>query len=142
MTGLIRDFRDLIIWQKAIALAKEIYTMTKKLPADERFGLTSQIRRAVVSISSNVAEGHTRQGREFAHFLSIARGSLAETESLLFLAAEIGYLSPEDTKRALNLAQQIRRMAAKITDAINSRRPPKKPPESDKLPESPEHPEA
>ncbi|MGL6096524.1 MAG: four helix bundle protein [Fimbriiglobus sp.] len=75
----IRDFRDLLIWQKAIEYARQIYTLTKGFPRDERFGLTNQVRRAAVSVSSNIAEGHARQGREFPHFLSIARGSLAET---------------------------------------------------------------
>ncbi|HEY0007805.1 MAG TPA: four helix bundle protein, partial [Tepidisphaeraceae bacterium] len=85
----IRDFRDLVVWQKAIALAKAVYVLTRSFPADERFGLTNQVRRASVSVSSNIAEGHARSGREFRPFLSIARGSAAEVESQLLLAVEL-----------------------------------------------------
>ena len=65
MVEAIRGFRDLVVWQKGITLAKEVYRLTRKFPGDERFGLVLQVRRAVVSISSNIAEGHARQGREF-----------------------------------------------------------------------------
>lgn len=119
MSENIRDFRDLIIWRKAISFAKEIYGLTKCFPRDERFGLTSQIRRASVSVSSNIAEGHARQGREFAHFLSVARGSLAEAESQLLLAVELGYLSQEKTTLALSLASEIRRMAIALSKNLN-----------------------
>jgi four helix bundle protein len=125
MSDSIRDFKDLIVWRKAIAFAKEVYTLTKCFPRDERFGLTSQLRRAAVSVSSNIAEGHARQGREFAHFLSIARGSLAEVESQLLLAVELGYLRPEQLAEVFALACEIRRMAvalaAKITNVIARR---------------------
>ena len=89
MSEGIKSFRDLLVWQKAIQFAKEVYKVTCGFPRDERFGLTSQLRRAAVSVSSNIAEGHARQGREFRHFLSIARGSLAEAESQLLLAVEL-----------------------------------------------------
>ena len=81
MSKEIQSFRDLKVWQKAIGLAKDVYVLTRKFPADERFGLTAQVRRAVVSVSSNIAEGHARQGREFSNFLSISRGSLAESKA-------------------------------------------------------------
>jgi four helix bundle protein len=115
MSESIRSFRDLVIWQKAIQLAKEVYTLTRAFPREELFGLTSQLRRAVVSVSSNIAEGHARQGREFKHFLSIARGSLAEVESQLSLAVELGYLKLDALADVLGLASEIRRMAASLT---------------------------
>lgn len=115
----IRSFRDLIIWQKAISFAKDVYVLTRTFPADEQFGLTSQLRRAAVSVSSNVAEGHARQGREFAHFLSVARGSLAECESQLFLAAELGFLPPDAAGPALSLATEIHKMAASLAGKLH-----------------------
>jgi four helix bundle protein len=117
----IRDFRDLIVWQRAIVLATEIYRLTRAFPRDEIYGLTSQLRRAAVSVSSNIAEGHARQGREFVHFLSMARGSLAEVESQLILAVELGYLAPDDIKNAEALATETRRMAAALSRKL---RPP------------------
>jgi four helix bundle protein len=95
------------------------FHLTRCFPKDERFGPTSQVRRAAVSVSSNIAEGHTRQGREFAHFLSVAHGSLAEVESQLLLAVELEYLPLEKTCTALSLASEIRRMAIALTKNLN-----------------------
>ncbi len=119
MDAGIRDFRDLIVWQKSIQLAKEVYQLTRRFPAEERFGLTAQVRRAIVSVSSNIAEGHTRQGREFAHFLSIARGSLAEVESQLFLAVELQYLDATDLSLVSSLASEIRLMAIALARRVS-----------------------
>ncbi len=114
----IRTFRDLLVWQKAIKLAKAIYQITRTFPTDEKFGLTLQLRRAAVSVSSNFAEGHARQGREFAHFLSIARGSTAEIESQLFLAAELGFVTPQAIESIICLAGEIHRMAASLKEKL------------------------
>jgi len=119
MAETIRDFRDLVVWQKAIALAKEVYRLTRGFPGDERFGLTIQVRRAVVSVSSNIAEGHARQGREFGSYLSIARGSLAEVESQLLLAVELGYLRSLDLTVILDLAAEIRRMCVSLARKVS-----------------------
>src|SRR5437773_10676809 len=100
----IRDFTDLLVWQKAIAVGKLVYELTTRFPTEERFGLTAQIRKAVVSVSSNIAEGHARQGREFAYFLGIARGSLAETESQLLFAVAIGYIRADDVEPIRTMA--------------------------------------
>lgn len=109
------------MWQKAIVLAKEVYQQTARFPADERFGLTSQIRRAAVSVSSNIAEGHARQGREFANFLSIAYGSLAEVESQFLLAVELGYLPLADLDDARALISELRRMLTTLRSKIVAR---------------------
>ncbi len=93
--------------------------LTRAFPADERFGLTSQLRRAAVSVSSNIAEGHARQGREFAHFLSIARGSLAECQSQLCLAVELGFLTAESTAACHALAVEVHKMAAALTNKLH-----------------------
>lgn len=87
-------FKNLTVWQKAIALVTRIYVTTQLFPREELYGLTSQIRRAAVSIPSNIAEGQARHtSREFRHFLSIAKGSLAELETQLIIAENLGYLT-------------------------------------------------
>jgi four helix bundle protein len=92
----VRSYRDLIAWQKAIELVTEIYSATRIFPDRERFGLTSQLRRAAVPIPSNVAEGQGRQSTgEFKQFLGHARGSLLEVETQIFIAKNLGYLSEE-----------------------------------------------
>jgi four helix bundle protein len=118
MSEAIRDFTDLLVWQKAIQLGKLVYQLTKRFPQEERFGLTSQIRRASVSVASNIAEGHARQGKEFRYFLSIARGSLAETESQLLFAVEIGYLTTEDIQPIRALASELHRMIAGLVNKL------------------------
>ena len=86
----VKTFRDLVAWQKAMELAKEIYRVTAAMPETERFGLTAQMRRAAVSIPSNIAEGYGRGGRtEYLRYLRIARGSLMELQTQLLLAAEL-----------------------------------------------------
>lgn len=89
----IKTFRDLIAWQKGMQLAKEVYKATSLMPDNERFGLTSQMRRAAVSIPSNIAEGYARQSlTDYVRFLKIARGSLAELQTQLLLAEELGFI--------------------------------------------------
>jgi len=90
----IRHFKDLIVWRKGMDLAKKVYEVTATFPADERFGMVSQMRRCAVSIPSNIAEGQARSSTgEFKHFLGIARGSLAELETQSQLAKELGFLN-------------------------------------------------
>jgi len=92
----MRDFKELEIWQIARELNKIIYELTKSFPREEIYGLTSQIRRATVSISSNIAEGCGRRtNKELVYFLHNAMGSLKEVESQIFLALDLGYLSNE-----------------------------------------------
>ena len=107
----IRDFKELIVWQKAMKLAAEIYRITKKLPKDELYGLTNQLRRAAVSIPSNIAEGNGRDSsKEYTRFLLIARGSRAEVETQLLLCVELGYLEEADIKIALDLSTEVAKM--------------------------------
>ena len=89
----VKTLRDLIAWQKAMALAKEVYRATTRMPDSEKFGLTSQMRRAAVSIPSNIAEGHGRQSRtDYIRFLRTARGSLMELQTQLILAMELNFI--------------------------------------------------
>jgi len=95
----IRGFQDLVVWQKAVALTVQIYQITKGFPREELYGLTSQIRRAAVSIPSNIAEGQGRGSQSaFASHLDIAIGSASELETQLTIAEKIGYLSGEQSK--------------------------------------------
>jgi four helix bundle protein len=104
MSG-IRSHRDLKIWQRSMALAQQVYIASNQFPDSEKFGLTSQVRRASVSVPSNIAEGYYRNSaKDYAHFLSIARGSLMEIETQLDLACRFSYFSME---RFETLAQEI-----------------------------------
>ena len=90
-------FKNLIVWQKAMELVRAVYALSKAFPADERYALTDQLRRAVVSIPSNIAEGNGRASNaEYGHFLSIARGSLYETMTQLQIAVDLGYIPALD----------------------------------------------
>ena len=89
-----KGFRDLVAWQRSMEVAAAVYNLTRDWPAEERFGLTSQIRRAAVSIPSNIAEGQGRTGsKQLAQALSVAHGSLCEVETQLLLAQELGYVT-------------------------------------------------
>ncbi len=93
--GEIKTFRDLIAWQKSMQLAKEVYKATAAMPDSERFGLTAQMRRAAVSIPSNIAEGHGRQSLpDYIRFLKTSRGSLMELQTQLLLAQDLGFIRP------------------------------------------------
>jgi four helix bundle protein len=96
----MRGHRDLVAWQKAMALTKQIYLLTNEFQKHELYGLTSQLRRAAVSVPSNLAEGAARNSkREFGYFVGIARGSLAEIETQVELAVSLGYMSEESAKQ-------------------------------------------
>jgi four helix bundle protein len=101
-TAKIRSYRDLIAWQKAMSLVKEVYASTAAFPKSEIYGLTSQLRRASLSIPSNIAEGHGRAtSGEFVQFLGQARGSLCEVETQIILAYELSYISLEKQQALL-----------------------------------------
>ncbi len=106
------DIENLQIWQLGVTLAKDIYLLTEKFPKSELYGLTDQIRRAAVSIPSNIAEGKGRStAKDFVHFLNTARGSLYELTTQLYIAREIGYLTEQDfsllIKRIEDLSHKI-----------------------------------
>jgi four helix bundle protein len=102
------SYRDLIAWKKAMAFVREIYRMTAAFPKEEIFGLTSQVRRAAVSIPSNIAEGKGRYSqRDFLHFLMQARGSVNEVETQLLIAQDLGYLAEEQTNELLRQSQEV-----------------------------------
>ena len=103
-------FTDLVVWQRAMELVQQVYVLSKKFPADERYALTDQLRRAVVSIPSNIAEGSGRSSNaDYAHFLSIARGSLYETMTQLRIAIDLGYI-PELSEDINSKIDEVGRM--------------------------------
>lgn len=105
------SYRDLIVWQKSVDFVLAIYEATKKFPREELYGLTSQMRRAAVSIPSNIAEGQGRSfAREFDHFLSNALASLAEIETQVTISAKLKLISEGDEQRLLGQAGEIGRM--------------------------------
>jgi len=105
----LSDYKELEAWQIAMDLAQEVYRLTRDFPKEEIYGLTNQIRRAAVSIPSNLAEGAARAGnKEFLHFLHVARGSASELETQLFLAIKLGYL--RDSVDLLALLSSTRRL--------------------------------
>ncbi|MBQ7454263.1 MAG: four helix bundle protein [Selenomonadaceae bacterium] len=107
----VSDYRDLVVWQKSMDLTVEIYRLTKNLPKDELYGLTNQLRRAAISIPSNIAEGSARLStKEYLRFLSIARGSKVEIETQLLLCVKLGYLQQSDMDNALNLCTEVGKM--------------------------------
>lgn len=108
---MIKDYKDLIVWQKAMGLVVELYALVKHLPKEEMYALSSQIRRAAISIPSNIAEGQARNStKEFIQFLAIAKGSKAEIETQLLLCVKIGYLNEEQIEPAMNTLTEIGKM--------------------------------
>jgi four helix bundle protein len=105
---MVKDYKDLQVWQKSMALALQVYELTAHFPKEEVYGLTSQVRRFAVSIPSNIAEGSSRSGtKEFLQFLSIARGSAAELETQIILASQLGYCTEADIFSDLTSVRQM-----------------------------------
>ncbi|MGH9397757.1 MAG: four helix bundle protein [Terriglobia bacterium] len=118
---LARGYKDLIVWQKGMALAKQIYQITQAFPGPERFGLISQMRRAAVSIPSNIAEGQARHTtKEFIQFISHAEGSVAELDTQLILASGIGYCLESEVQETLGLLEEIRKMLNSLRRKLES----------------------
>jgi four helix bundle protein len=118
------SYRELIVWQKARALAVQIYRQTEKFPKSEIYGITSQLRRAAVSVTSNIAEG---QGRlttgEFQQFLGHSRGSLLELDSQLAIASDLGYLPPGQYEALEHQTYQVLGLINRLLDSLrNSKR--------------------
>jgi four helix bundle protein len=113
-----KNYRELIVWQDGIKLAKAVYKLTEKFPKHENYALADQIRRAAVSVPSNIAEGQARKSPgDFRRFLHIALGSMAEVDTQLILAQEFGYLSKSDIEP---LDEQIQMLRKKLYALINS----------------------
>lgn len=117
---MAESYKDLKVWQKSMDLAVEIYSLVRRLPKEEQYSLADQMRRAVVSIPSNIAEGKNRNSlKEFKQFLSIARGSVAELETQLILCNKINYLTEEETENAVKMCQEVGRMLYGLISSLS-----------------------
>ena len=121
----VQGYRDLLVWQKSMALAKDIYKITTTFPAEEKFGLISQMRRAAVSVPSNIAEGQARNTTgEFVQFISHAEGSLAELDTQLTLAVELNFISTEKAQPGMETIAELRRMLNGLRRSVTGQSPP------------------
>lgn len=117
----MHNLKELNIWKKAIALAQKVYKATKKLPKEEKFGLTSQMRRASVSVPSNIAEGAGRNSdKEFIHFLGIANGSSYELQTQVIIASELNFFDKETTDILLKSIEEIQKMNRGLQNKLKS----------------------
>jgi four helix bundle protein len=117
--GRTRHFRDLVVWKKAMELAKAIYRETEAMPKSEMFGLQSQMRRASISIPSNIAEGHGRlSDGHFRQFLATARGSLFELQTQMELAKDLNYLSEDTAGSLMTQSEEVARMINGLLAAL------------------------
>lgn len=108
---ITQSYRDLIVWQKGIDLVKKIYLITQKFPEEEKYGLVSQMRRAAISIPSNIAEGQARRTTgEFIQFISIAEGSTAELDTQIIVGIELNYIPKEQVQDIFALLSEIKKM--------------------------------
>lgn len=116
-----KSYRELIVWQKAMALARNVYTLTETLPAREAYGLVNQMRRAAVSIASNIAEGYGRlTDQQFRHFLGNARGSLYEMQTQAELAIDLGYLEKERGGKLIEQGWEVARILNGLLSSLSS----------------------
>jgi len=117
-----RSYRDLVEWQKAMKFVTAIYEVTQRFPSEERYSLTNQLRRASVSVPSNIAEGQARfSQKEFHHFLSMARGSLVEIETQLLIARNLKYVQPAKAEYLLATADELGRILNGLISSIKNR---------------------
>lgn len=115
------NYRGLIAWQKADKLAVEVYKATSSFPREEQYGVTSQLRRAILSVPLNLVEGYARGGKtEFARFIDIAVGSVSEAKYLIEFAEKIGYIGT-DAKRLYGLAEEVSKILWSLKKSVKSR---------------------
>ena len=115
-----RHYRDLVAWQRSMELAREVYKATEALPKTETYGLQSQLRRAAVSVPSNIAEGHGRlNDGHFRQFLAHARGSLFEIQTQLELSADFGLLEKEQTRKLIEMSEEIARIINGLLSSLD-----------------------
>ena len=118
-TQPIRDYKDLHVWQKGMELAKQVYLLTNRFPSEEKFGLVSQMRRAAISVPSNIAEGQARNTTgEFVQFLSHAEGSAAELDTQLRLSTDLGYCVSADLSEVFQLLTDVQKMLKRLRQSL------------------------
>jgi four helix bundle protein len=113
------NYKDLKVWQKSIDFVLEIYKITAKFPNEEKFGLISQMRRAAVSVASNIAEGSTsRSKNDFGRFIGISKGSLAELETQLLISFKLGFITEDIYKEIINYSELLSRMLSGLKQSL------------------------
>ena len=119
MSMTVKRYSDLVAWQKAMDLVEAVYRTTRAFPKEELYGLSSQLRRAAISIPSNIAEGHCRNGRrEFVHYLSIALGSLGELETQVMISERLGYLAAHESSKIQASAAEAGRIIVGLMHSL------------------------
>jgi four helix bundle protein len=119
---MLKNYKELVVWQKSYQLCIETYRITKGFPKEERFGLTSQTRRAAISIPSNIAEGYGRKTtREYVHTLYVAYGSTCELETQVMLSRDLGFMTAEDMKRLQEGIGEIERMLKALIKSLEKK---------------------
>jgi four helix bundle protein len=120
----VKHYKDLLVWQKGMTLVKSIYALTAMFPREERYGLTSQLRRAAVSVPSNIAEGQARQStKEFLQFISHAESSLAELETQLLLSVDLAFVQKNEISAALQEIDELQKMLSGLRTKLASLSP-------------------
>ena len=116
---MVKNFKELIVWQKSMDAAKMLYTLVQKLPHEEMFAMSDQMRRCAVSIPSNIAEGQQRKSiGDFSRFIHIAQGSRAELETQLLLCVSIGYLCEEEISELMGVLDEIGKMLSSLDKSL------------------------
>lgn len=119
---VVKSFKDLDVWNKAMQLACNVHVQTKQFPKEELYGIVSQMRRAAVSIPSNIAEGHARgSSKEYLNFVSIARGSCAELETQIYLCEDFGYIQERDSMQLLVVLSDVSKMLSGLHASLNAK---------------------
>ena len=119
-----QSFKDLVVWQRSIALTIDVYRLTAKFPEAEKFGLTSQMRRAAVSIASNISEGYGRSTKgEYIQFVGHARGSCSELETQMVIAKALGFGAPTNLDSAENLCNDVGRLLGALMKSLRPKLP-------------------
>jgi four helix bundle protein len=119
---VVNGYSDLLVWERAMGLVAEAYRLAEAFPGEEKYGLAQQLKRAAVSVPSNIAEGHGRDHLgEYLHHLSIANGSLMELETHVLIAGRMGYVGREDERRILDKTGEVSKMLSGLTRALKKR---------------------
>ena len=122
MAEKVESHKDLVVWQKSMDLVVLVYKLVQELPKSEQYALSDQIRRAAVSIPSNIAEGKSRNSiKEYKHFIGIAKGSVAELETQLLICERIGYFNKEELSNTLGLLDEVSKMLTKLNNVLAPR---------------------
>ena len=122
MDSRIKSYKDLVVWQKAIELVSDIYSISKTFPAEEKFGLVNQLNRAVVSIPSNIAEGWGRESsKNYLQFLRMSKGSLMEVETLVIISRNLNYIGEENFKRISDKIEEVGKILQGLIKSIQQK---------------------